>query len=125
MDRNFIFFIEGICLLACSPELQKKALPDFVDVADELALMFDDLYALSPQLYRAKLLPKEVLNYLDELDELFDKMSAESSFWNFDSMRHDKEWTKTRLFAKQILACLEIEWNPNIVPVITSTQWIK
>ena len=125
MDECFKTFLNGLGFVASTPDQQKEALPPFVNIADEVALAFDDVFTLSQQLYENKILSAKIMASLQELDRLFDAMLTEKKDWTFGCMLHSEKWEATRNIAKDILSELGIKEEPKAKNICGYYTWIK
>jgi hypothetical protein len=91
--------IESLHLLAADADDQLAALPPFVAVADELALIFDDeLRAAEP--------PAAIRDALADLDAMLDRMSDDRTLWAIEAVHGDLAWTSVRDRARALLRAL-------------------
>jgi hypothetical protein len=94
--------VETLKLMACSADAQLAAFPDFVVVADEIALAFDDeLHAID----LAACAP-EVRDRLGAIDRALSAMSGDSSLWTADALRTSGAWQSLRSSAAELVALL-------------------
>jgi len=63
MNLNFKYksLVESLKLLSCTEDEQRKLLPDFVVLEDEVLSLFDDAFLLSPELIENDLLPNQAI----------------------------------------------------------------
>jgi len=101
--------IESLNLLAGDYETQINALPDFVHVPDELALIFSDCCLFTEELYSSGMLSELQRDKLLEIDNLLDHMSNVKNLWNFDSLKQSSNWDKVRNLAHDMLKLLDKE----------------
>jgi hypothetical protein len=100
--------IEALKLVACSADAQIAALPEFVVIADEVALLFDeelravDLAACTPI----------VRERLASIDRSLSAMSETKSLWTIDALRTAPEWASLRSTAAEILSALGVTAGP-------------
>jgi len=75
---------------------------------DELALEFDDVAVLAPQLVADKLVSPEAAGALQKLDEFLDGMSGlnHADLWTVSSLATAHEWAVVRTLAQDCLALL-------------------
>jgi hypothetical protein len=98
MDR----MIEALKLMGCPADVQIAALPDYVVVADEVALIFDD------ELCGLKLdtcMP-EVRGRLIEIERRLSSMSDTKVLWTNDALQSADEWNGIRAEAAALLLLL-------------------
>lgn len=122
MESKDIYYILVQCLklIALPAEKQIQMLPDFVWVPDEIALGFDDVYLMIPQI--DKLISDHGLTLLKELDQLFEEMSEEPLFWSLEYFESGDLWKKVRLLARSILEDLR---EPVDMPNLEYIEWVK
>jgi hypothetical protein len=100
--------IEVLKLMASTAAQQQAALPDFVVVADEIALLFDDelrlvdLDACQPA-GRAE---------LQSIDRRTNEMSNTVDLWTIDALRTATEWEVLRASARRLLERLGVALGP-------------
>ena len=102
MDR----LIEVLKLMACSADEQRAALPSFVAVADEIALLFSDELRLVEAHGVGSALDFETRRQLRMLDGQLDQMSGKPAHWSREALESDPEWQRIRESAQAILSRL-------------------
>lgn len=122
MESKDIYYVLVQCLklIALPAEKQIQVLPDFVLVPDEIALGFDDVYLMIPQI--DGLISDHGLILLKELDQLFEEMSEEPLFWSLEYFESGDLWKKVRLLARSILEDLR---EPVDMPNLEYIEWVK
>lgn len=100
--------IEALKLVACSVDAQIAALPDFVVVADEVALIFDDQFR-AVDLDSCTAI---VRDGLITIDRHLSEMSNTKSIWTIDALRTADEWASLRITAAEILSALGVAVSP-------------
>lgn len=98
--------IQSIQLLAADYEIQRNALPSFVHVVDEIALIFDDCALSTQQLVNAGLVNESQSAKVVEICQQLDEMSSSNSLWTLDALRDDLHWSHLRKKAQDLLALL-------------------
>jgi hypothetical protein len=101
--------VDALRLAALSADDQVAALPDFVHVPDEVALLYEDAWVLVPQIREAGLLTDDEYGALERLDRHYDDMSSAPDkdwLWTLEAMKRDDRWTKSRQLAVDALATL-------------------
>jgi hypothetical protein len=89
----------SIQLLACSPEIQLKMLPQFVRKADELALDFDHWREVALDNFRSELTSHQ-LSCLDAIDSTLSELTrVGTESWTEDAVRESGEWKAVRTLA--------------------------
>lgn len=101
--------IQVLRLLAGSPEMQVAAFPEFVTVADEIALLFHDSFTLPGVQQEREMAAGD---YLREIDELLDRMSQRADLWSNEALRTSDEWARLRVYARDALRCFGEEVLP-------------
>jgi hypothetical protein len=101
--------IESVELLAADFDVQRKALPTFVLVPDEIALTFDSAMAVIDEIRDAGLLTNTQVELLNRINTILDSMSGtgHESFWTPEVMQHDPAWNKVRSLARKALHSLD------------------
>lgn len=100
--------IETLRLLAAPFEEQVDVLPDFVGVASEIALSFDDAYEV---LDKSSLQPV-LVTHLERIDSALAQMSADphSQFWTLASLGASPAWAGLRQEALAALRSIGLEY---------------
>lgn len=114
--------IQVLKLIASPASIQISALPDFVVVADEIALMYEDVFIMIPQLKEERYIPENILDMLSNLEAQFEIMSRNKLLWSIDSLKESKSWENVRGLAHSILRELKEEYKQPNIDFIT---WIK
>ena len=124
MDSRDIYveLVQILKLMALSPEKQIQILPDFVDVPDEIALAYDDIYLMIPQIVKEKVISIRIHKLLEDLNQLFNDMSGNTFFWSMEYFEHGESWKNVRQLASSILEELD---EVNDIPDIGFIQWVK
>jgi hypothetical protein len=98
--------IEVLKLIASPYDAQLVALPNFVVLTDEIALLYgDELKLVKAQGLFDRLSP-EVREGLAGIDDVLERMSDDTSLWTNESLRARPEWHGLRAQASQILSLL-------------------
>lgn len=112
--------IQSLRLVASPANIQILSLPNFVNVADEIALIYSESYIMIPQI--SNMITPYTIELLGDLDKLFNKMSEDESLWNVESLKNDYLWLKSRELGYSILNELKEEYiNPNLDFI----SWVK
>lgn len=106
--RSLGRFVRALAVLALPSTAQIAWLESLgVDVshsADELAMEFEDGYALLWYLIPERWLAEEVRPTLDEMNGLLRGMSGPTGPWSFDDLGSDPRWEQLRLLARRALS---------------------
>lgn len=107
-QQFFNQLVESLELVAADYDVQRRVLPAFVVVPDEIALTFENAMDLIDQIVDAGLLTNEQVALLKKLDALFEKQSdgCHESFWTMDAIQNDPTWAAIRTLARKILLSL-------------------
>ena len=124
MDSKDIYveLVQILKLIALSPEKQIQILPDFVDVPDEIALAYDDIYLMIPQIVKEKVISIRIHKLLEDLNQLFNDMSGNTFFWSMEYFKNGESWKNIRQLASSILEKLD---EANDIPNVGFIQWVK
>ncbi len=117
--------VDALRLAASPPAQQIEALPDFVHVPDEVALVYDDAFIRVPQIREADLIDDDQVQALAELDQLFDEMSDATDtdqLWTIEAMSTDERWLRSRQLAAKALARLG---RPVGRPRLDGITWVQ
>lgn len=113
--------LQALKLVASSSNVQISVFPNFVNIPDEIALIYNDAYLMLPQLQNQNLISEEALEILRKIDELFEEMSKDFSLWTLDKLENNKNWKLSRELAHSALKALHESYdNPNL----NFIQWI-
>jgi hypothetical protein len=96
--------IEVLRLLAADADQQVAALPDFVVVTDELALLYGDEVLVARARDRQAL--GSTWAAVEALDATLDRMSEIKSLWNNEALVSAPEWARVRSESRAILSDL-------------------
>ncbi len=111
--------IEALKLLACGADVQIAALPAFVVVADEIALIFDDeLRALD-----VDACGPPIRVQLAAIEGRLSAMSDTKSLWTIDALRTASAWAEVRGAAAQILRMLGVGVAAPDLSWVTLSKW--
>ena len=121
MEYIYYNLIQSLKLVASPHHIQIASLPDYVNVADEIALIYNDSYIMLPQICSIISQPN-VIKMFDELNKLFEDMSKDKSLWNNKSLEENVFWKVSRELGQLILNELnEKNTNPNLDFI----HWVK
>ncbi len=114
-DTRLNRLIQSLQLLAACYEQQVNALPDFVDVPDEVALTFSEALLLADPLVKEGLITTGQQAGLKQLDALLEQMSDNKNLWTLTSLQASPEWEYVRHLAENILKSFQIPTGmPNL-----------
>jgi hypothetical protein len=117
--------VDSLRLAALPAEEQIAALPDFVHVPDEVALLYNDAFRLVPQIREAGLITDEQQGSLVRLNRHYERMSNatdKDSLWTVEAMQSDERWEKSRRLAAEALAALGRDAG---TPRFEGTTWVS
>ena len=117
--------VNALRLAALPAQEQVAALPDFVQVADEIALEYDQAFQRVPQLVEAGVLTAEQAEPLATLDQLFAAMTDatdKDTVWTLPAMEGDERWAQTRTIALAALAAVGASLGH---PDFDVTTWVE
>lgn len=114
--------VQSLQLLSADFSVQIDALPPFVEVADEIALIYHECVLLSDQMLDAGLISKDQLDRVVNIDERLAEMSNEESYWTLEALQHNPEWDTIRTQAKKILVSMEV---PQSEPDLSWITFVK
>lgn len=104
--------LQSLQLLAASYEQQVQALPPFVDMPDEIALIFDEVYRYVEGLAHKDLITPQQKEDLERMDSLLTQMSNEKEIWTLDALRVSSNWKQIRSLATKILQSFQEPKQP-------------
>lgn len=109
--------------LAQTANVQINLFPDFVQVADELALDFNYWHLVVLQNnHELTDYQKDLLLALDDYLSEISKGVLKEELWTIDALQERSEWEKVRVFARKILE--EFKWKLDL-PLFDRNQYIQ
>jgi hypothetical protein len=108
--------------LAQPVDIQLELFPNFVSIADEMAL---DLNHWSSVVIQNGLITSKQKALLEQLDALLEQMSSvamKDNLWSTNALQEREEWATVRNLVTKILQ--EFSWTPEKPPVARS-QYIR
>ncbi len=102
-DFHMSMLIQSLQLLAAKYEEQMNAQPEFVDVPDEIALTFSEVYLLVENLDKEDLLTTSQKTALTQIDSVLEQMSKKEDMWTLNSLKTSSQWEDVRLLASNTL----------------------
>jgi hypothetical protein len=101
--------------LALPADVQIRLYPDFVVVADELALEYNNYFAAALGNHPEQFSPTQV-QALQSIDALLNEMSGSENAeqWTIDALRSHIKWAEVRILAEQALT--QLGWPRNVPP---------
>jgi hypothetical protein len=124
-DAQREVIVNALRLTALPAEKQVVALPDFVHVPDEVALVYGDAFLFVPRLREGDLITQTQADALYELDRHFADMTTapdREAVWTVSAMQTDERWAEARRLAADALNLLGASLGP---PDIDGTTWIR
>lgn len=107
-DR-FKLLLESLVLVASSFEDQRKSIPDFAVLADEISSTYGDAYLLVGQLLKAGLVGKTAVKILKELDDHFGSAltyDESEEIGSDEAVRSHPFWERAREIAREALGTI-------------------
>jgi hypothetical protein len=110
--------------IAQSCDIQKSLFPDFVNVADELAIEWEMALDELNDPNTASLITDQQLNTIKKLDDYILSISGSNNiqYWNDIALCQSKEWQRIREMAIDILSIMKWE---KIVPSKSKAIYIN
>lgn len=124
METRLIYnnLIQVLRLVASEANVQIESFPQYVNVTDEIALLYSDIYSLVPQLVDAGLILPQHLAILNRIDNLFEVMSNDETLWNLGRLEDNASWKQSRLLAFEALMELNVSYEK---PNLDFVKWMK
>ncbi|MBD5541513.1 MAG: hypothetical protein HDR00_10065 [Lachnospiraceae bacterium] len=100
-------FINAIELIASNPNDLLAKYNKEINVAEEVALIFDDeCVYIAPYLLNEKCISEEVYNLVMKINEQLALLSNEHNEenWTIQAMNSDKRWTRVRALATELVS---------------------
>lgn len=111
-EKYYSMLIETLRLLAANYETQIEVLPKFVNVPDELALIFTDTLLIVKQ---NAILVGEKMVIIENIDKLLEEINENKDLWTLESLKNSSKWQEVRNLASKAIEILEEEnKNPEI-----------
>lgn len=116
MDKYYLKFVEGLKFIAVPFAEQKKLIPDYAFVCDEIMMTFDDIHIFTKQLYDVNKISKNVVDEMNRLDKQFYFMIGldNDEIWKYENMDSNIHWIKSKEIASNILNLLGEKIEPPI-----------
>jgi hypothetical protein len=95
--------VEVLRLLAMEPDEQASTLPNFVDVPDELALLFGDQCDTLAEGELQSSLGDTATSLVREIEEVFRTMAGKGEYYSMDALRDRAEWSHIRELSRRAL----------------------
>ncbi len=102
--------IQALRLLAEPYEVQKESLPDWIVLADEVALIFTDLYEVINKDY----IPRAAQPVLKQIESRLEAMSIKGppELWTPEGLQKAEGWQEIRRLAHSALESLGVPYEP-------------
>ncbi len=107
---NYDMLLESLKYIATNPETLIKQTNIHLNLAEEVALSFDnESFYLSHYFSEKKLIDIECMQEFEKINDLFNEIDEdEKNDWSLDYMIRDKKWIDIRNTANDILLKLEM-----------------
>ncbi len=102
-DSHLNILVQSLQLLAAEYEEQMNALPEFVDIPDEIALTFSEVYLLVENLDKDGLMTTSQKTELAHVDGVLEQMSKKEDAWTLNALKTSSEWEDMRLLSSNAL----------------------
>lgn len=114
-DKYYNSLIQVLRLVASPYDSQITFFPNFVNIPEEIALLYHDSYLTTSRLHDEKKITLRALNMLYELNALFNTMSNNSYLWTQEKLKNNEMWSIARESAIKILNELNEKYDsPNL-----------
>lgn len=111
MDKNLsIRLKDSLQALAAPADVQIGLFPEFVVVADELALDLQNWSGVAVQ----GSIADERKSALRRLDQELSELGKHKGLWSLDALKHSQEWERVRIHAQTTLEAFG--WEAAIPP---------
>jgi hypothetical protein len=114
LDVDLLRLEWSVRALAQPAEIQKRVYPEFVCVADELALEFEEHYRRLLKTHGPSVLAAHQLEQFERIDRQLQAMSGPERlrFWNNEALEELSEWSVVRTLAKNALRTMGWSQEP-------------
>lgn len=99
----------AVLLMASNYEKQIDALPTAINIADEIALVFDDeVIAVMDTLHKDGMLSLDECALINDINNKLSEMGKkhDKSLWTLEALKESNLWEQCREKAKQLLSLL-------------------
>ncbi len=102
--------IESLKFIATDPQILCRQTSNNLNLAEEVALSFnDEAYHISQYLHEQKYIDEGLIQEIDKIKGLFNRIHQDSNNdWSLDYMTRDEKWICIRTIADGILSKFEI-----------------
>jgi hypothetical protein len=109
-------FTWALQALAQPADVQIQLYPNFVCVADELALEYN-VFLVAVLVNHSQQFSSTQVQTLQSLDAFLNQMSGSEnkSHWTNDALRNDGKWAQVRILAEEALN--ELGWTKSVPPI--------
>ncbi|MCC8024395.1 MAG: hypothetical protein LIP16_03720 [Clostridium sp.] len=100
---------DAVSLMALDYEKQIDALPKGINIADEIALVFDDeVIAVMDALYKSGMLSLDACALINNIGNKLSEMGIkhDANLWTLEALKQSNLWEQCREKAKQLLSIL-------------------
>lgn len=115
MNQRVNQFMEILQLVALEPAEQAAIFPPFVEVPDEVVVLFGDHFDIMYREEREMVFVGESKALLMRLQEIFEEMNGKSYFYSQSAFEEHPQWQASRKIARDILRIMNI---PRHQPVL-------
>jgi hypothetical protein len=103
-EEKYFCLVESLQLLACKYDIQKKVLPDFVCLEDEIQSIFEKSYGYAKAL--GGKFDKNAFDLIEQIYIRFENIPDDDAFWEEGSLASHTEWIELRALASEAIKLL-------------------
>lgn len=118
-SNSLIKIIEATRLVASNFDVQISVMPFYVNVPDEIALVFEDVFNLVEKLVEQGLLSDYQKKALVKLNNSLDRINV----WTVDALQYADEWNAVRMLARHVLTAFNE--NDTKIPNLFWLQFVS
>ncbi|MGD8780273.1 MAG: hypothetical protein PVH88_15065 [Ignavibacteria bacterium] len=109
LNNSFKYLVESLKLVCSSYEEQKKYLPKFVEIQDEVVATFTDAFLLMPQLVENNFLSIKAIAFIIRSYNWMEIGMRNNETSNVNSFKDHDIWKKVRESAKEALKAMDVK----------------
>jgi hypothetical protein len=103
IKNQFNLLVDSLKLLSSCYEDQKKSLPDFVNIKDEVISSFEDAFLLMPQLIEKDYVTKKSIISIIRCYNWMELVNRDETIADKESFINHDKWQKIRYLARKAL----------------------
>ena len=117
MDNTYFLFrlIEVLRLLGSNFDTQRELMPTGVNLTDEIALLFDDIWQKCDFLLMNNMINNLQMEKIKKINRMLDILDEDQEMWDESALKTKDEWETIRKLSMDALKAFGKEYaTPNI-----------